>query len=159
MRPPMPKIICHMPTKYYRKVKVIFNTQREIVNANHIMATMVDDILQAEMTDSAVDTKSVVSKAHDAINVLANASINLSNMRKLDIRHLLNRDFQVLCDSSSQVPDHLFGDKIIKCLKEERESRRISQLAEKVLSLLFQREATRHDLTVKIKESTRIKFE
>ncbi len=40
------------------------------------MATMADDILQAETTDRAVDTKSVVLKAFDAINVLGNARIN-----------------------------------------------------------------------------------
>ena len=132
MTPPMPKIIRHMPTFKQNtavRERKLFNTQREIVKATHIMATMADDILQAETTDRAVDTKSVVLKAFDAINVLANASINLSNMRKLNIRHLLNRDVQGLCDSSTKVSEHLFGDEIEKCLKEERESRRISQLA------------------------------
>ena len=50
-------------------------------------------------------------------------------MRKANIKNILNKDVQGLCDPSSHVSMHLFGDEFDKRLKEEREEKRLAQVA------------------------------
>ena len=121
--PPMPKPIMKMGA--FRDCvasieKKFYNVQQSVVKSSHIMSSIADDLIQAEQPDQSVDVKSVVVKAVDSISILAHSSTTLSNMRKANIKNILNKDVQGLCDPSRHVSMHLFGDEFDKQLKEEK---------------------------------------
>ena len=132
MVPPMPKPIMKMGA--FRdfvasREKKFYNVQQSVVKSSHIMSSIADDLIQAEQSDQSVDVKSLVVKALDSISILANSSTTLSNMRKANIKNILNKDVQGLCDPSRHVSMHLFGDEFDKRIKEEREAKRLAQVA------------------------------
>ena len=53
----------------------------------------------------------------------------MSNVRRANVKHTLDKDFQGLCDPTYQVSQHLFGDEIDKYLEDQRKSRRLANMA------------------------------
>ena len=102
--------------------KKFYNVQQSVVKSSHIMSSIADDLIQAEQSDQSVDVKSLVIKALDSISILANSSTTLSNMRKANIKNILNKDVQGLCDPSRHVSMRLFGDEFDKRLKDKKRS-------------------------------------
>ena len=132
MVPPMPKVILKMPNfkdAVAVREKKLYNIQHAIVKSSHIMASIADDLISAEKSDKPVDTKNVVLKAFDSLSVLANANVNVSNMRKANIKYILNKDVRGLCEPSHEVSTHLFGDELEIRLKEEKEAKRLAVTA------------------------------
>ena len=76
----------------------------------------------SEKSSTDVDVKDLVLKSFDIISVFSDASVTLSSLRRANVKHTLYKDVQELCDPTYQVSQHLFGDEIDKCLKDQRES-------------------------------------
>eukprot|EP00795_Rhopilema_esculentum_P007915 gene7915-biopygen9124 len=130
--PAMPKLITKMPSfkdSVLARERKLYDVHHSVAKSSHIISTLADDLLLAEKNHSLIDTKAIVLKAFDALSVLSNASVNISNLRRLNIRPILNKDVQGLCDPTREVSNHLFGDDIEKRLKQERESKRLASAA------------------------------
>ena len=130
--PTMPKLIMKMPSfkdSVLARERKLYDVHHSVAKSSHIISTLADDLLLAEKNHSLIDTKAIVLKAFDALSFLSNASVNISNLRRLNIRPILNKDVQGLCDPTREVSNHLFGDDIEKRLKQERESARLASAA------------------------------
>ncbi len=89
MVPPVPSTIMPMEgfknTVFHRERR-FYHLQQSMVKASHILTTIADDIIKAEKEDRCLYTKSVVLKSLDSIAILAEASVNVSNMRRNNVR-------------------------------------------------------------------------
>ncbi len=101
MVPPVPSTIMRMEgfknTVLHRERR-FYHLQQSMVKASHILTTIADDIIKAEKEDKCLDTKSVVLKSLDSIAILAEASVNVSNMRRNNIRPILHHDIRGVCN-------------------------------------------------------------
>ena len=89
MVPPKPKVILKMQNfkdAVSVREKKLYNIQHAIVKSCHIMASIADDLISAEKSNKAVDTK------NDSLSALANANVKIMNMRKANIKYILNKD-------------------------------------------------------------------
>ena len=139
--PAMQKLIMKMPSfkdSVLAGERKLYDVHHSVAKSSHIISTLADDLLLAEKNHSLVDTKAIVLKAFDALSVLSNASVNISNLRRLNIRPILNKDVQGLCDPTREVSNHLFGEDIEKTPEAKKGSLNVLPLLllSRFLSLL-----------------------
>lgn len=95
------------------------NVQRAIAKGASAMTRMANDLLVGEKTSK---TNEYIKICTDVLSLLGHANTTLSHNRRELLRPVLKSDHVGLCDNSVPVTNWLFGDDLLKTVKEARQS-------------------------------------
>ena len=114
-------------TAYYqRNEQDFYDMQQQLLRANVVVTQIAEKALMADQQSRMLDTKDVVRSVLDAVSLLGQATSDLSNKRKANLRLILCPDVRTVCSSELEVSTHLFGEDLGKSLKEAREISKVS---------------------------------
>ena len=113
-------------TAYHkRNERDLYEIQQLILRASVAATTLADKSLRADQACKVMDTKEVVKDMLDVVTLLGQASHNISEKRKSNIKYILAPDVRTVCNSEHG-GTQLLGDDLGKSLREAREISRVS---------------------------------
>jgi hypothetical protein len=91
------------------------------------LVRLVQKLLEAGKTKQPVDTQSASELAVDALNILANTSVETAAKRRAAIRPHLNQTYRQLCSDSTPVTTQLLGDDLQQQVKTLSETSKLTK--------------------------------
>ena len=105
------------------------NIQRAIASSATAMIQIVEGLLASAKSGKAPETHALVGKACDALALLGHASQDISFRRREAIKPSLKKEYGGLMSRNVPVTSKLFGDDVLKTMKDLKQESYISREA------------------------------
>ena len=109
-----------------RADKWLSDIQKPLTFAMTAVLKMADKILTASTESRSLDLKQAMGYTVGSITLLNRAQKQISNERKECLKPVLNEDIRGLCDKDTTLSEYLFGENLVKSMRETKENYRIS---------------------------------
>lgn len=114
-------------TAYHKRIEREYYTMQScLAHANAAVIHLTDEVLKADQSSKMVNSKELVKDALDAVTLIGQASVELTNKRLSNLRSILAPDVRSICSTNRETCKYLLGDDLSKKLKEAREISRVS---------------------------------